>query len=106
MTVQETVASTVGHVCGIDVHPVAVTLARVTYLLALGIDLLRSPEPPPVAIPVYFATASSGARNTASSLPMTLSSLPMTASSSSRRNCASRLVCSRTPTTSTRSSVN
>ena len=37
---------------GIDVHPVAVQIARVTYLLALGEERLR--ERPPLAIPVYM----------------------------------------------------
>ena len=44
----------VGHVTGIDVHPVAVTLARVTYLLAFGRERLQAPDRPPLAIPVYL----------------------------------------------------
>ncbi|MBI1886003.1 MAG: N-6 DNA methylase [Chloroflexi bacterium] len=40
------------HVRGIDVHPVAVQIARVTYLLALGEERLR--DRPPLAIPVYM----------------------------------------------------
>ena len=43
-------------VIGIDVHPVAVQIARVTYLLALG-DLLRHPDRPELAIPVYLGDA-------------------------------------------------
>ena len=43
-------------VIGIDVHPVAVQIARVTYLLALG-DRLRDPERPELAIPVYLGDA-------------------------------------------------
>jgi hypothetical protein len=39
---------------GMDLHPVAVTLARVTYLLAIGPDLLRSPDRGPIFIPVYL----------------------------------------------------
>ncbi len=39
-----------GHIFGIDVHPVAVAFARVTYLLALG-DLS---ERPALTIPVYL----------------------------------------------------
>lgn len=35
------VAGVADHVFGIDVHPVAVTLARVTYLLAIGFDRLQ-----------------------------------------------------------------
>ena len=41
-------------VLGIDVHPVAVTLARVTYLLALGIARLRADDRPPFSVPVYL----------------------------------------------------
>jgi len=40
------------HVRGIDVHPVAVQIARVTYLLALGEERLR--DRPALAIPVYM----------------------------------------------------
>ncbi|NKS55476.1 N-6 DNA methylase [Rhodococcus hoagii] len=42
------------HVIGMDVHPVAVTLARVTYLLAIGLDRLNDPERGPLSIPVYL----------------------------------------------------
>lgn len=42
------------HVAGVDVHPVAVTLARVTYLLALGRDLLRDPDRPAISVPVHL----------------------------------------------------
>ncbi len=41
-------------VYGMDLHPVAVTLARVTYLLAIGPELLRHPERGPIFIPVYL----------------------------------------------------
>jgi len=41
-------------VLGVDVHPVAVTLARVTYLLALGIERLRADDRPPFSVPVYL----------------------------------------------------
>lgn len=44
----------VGHVAGIDVHPVAVTLARVTYLLAIGPDRLQDVDRLPLRIPVYL----------------------------------------------------
>jgi hypothetical protein len=40
-------------VAGIDVHPVAVTLARVTYLLAIGPDRLKA-DRPALSIPVYL----------------------------------------------------
>ena len=48
------VVGATNHVAGIDVHPVAVTFARVTYLLAIGMERLRAPDRPPVAIPVYL----------------------------------------------------
>lgn len=41
------------HVFGMDVHPVAVTIARVTYLLAIGNDRLMR-ERNPLSIPVYL----------------------------------------------------
>ncbi|MBV8055084.1 MAG: N-6 DNA methylase [Deltaproteobacteria bacterium] len=41
-------------VMGIDVHPVAVINARITYLLALGEARLRRPGRPKLAIPVYL----------------------------------------------------
>ena len=42
----------VQHVIGIDVHPVAVTLARVTYLLAIGSRRLKNR--PDFTVPVYL----------------------------------------------------
>lgn len=42
------------HVIGIDLHPVAVALARVTYLLAIGRDRLSSPERGELSVPVYL----------------------------------------------------
>ncbi len=44
----------VAAVTGVDVHPVAVTLARVTWLLALGRDLLEHDDRPPFSVPVYL----------------------------------------------------
>jgi hypothetical protein len=41
-------------VLGLDVHPVAVTLARVTYLLAIGQERIRAGDRPPFSIPVYL----------------------------------------------------
>ncbi len=41
------------HVLGFDVHPVAVTLARVTYLLAIGMRRLQR-DRPDLAVPVYL----------------------------------------------------
>ncbi|MBF6358257.1 N-6 DNA methylase [Nocardia higoensis] len=42
------------HVVGMDVHPVAVTLARVTYLLAIGIDRINSADRGPLTVPIYL----------------------------------------------------
>lgn len=42
-----------GQVFGIDVHPVSVQIARVTFLLALGEERLRQ-RPPHLTIPVYM----------------------------------------------------
>ena len=52
---REAVARCTGAVLGIDVHPVAVIIARVTYLLALGEERLR--ERPAMAVPVYLGDA-------------------------------------------------
>lgn len=48
----EIVAACADRVFGIDVHPVAVALARVTWLLALG-DLVQD-RPPTLTVPVYM----------------------------------------------------
>ena len=50
----EAVQKVTAHVIGLDVHPVAVTLARVTYLLALGRDNINSPNRKELTIPVYL----------------------------------------------------
>ncbi|WP_173079163.1 SEFIR domain-containing protein [Phytohabitans rumicis] len=50
----DAITGLVRHVIGIDVHPVAVTLARVTYLLAIGIDRIRDEGRPSFAVPVYL----------------------------------------------------
>lgn len=50
----DAVTGVVNHVFGLDVHPVATTLARVTYLLAIGTDRLRSEDRPPLRIPVFL----------------------------------------------------
>ncbi|MEF9904671.1 N-6 DNA methylase [Streptomyces sp. P9-A2] len=42
------------HVAGIDLHPVAVALARVTYLLAIGRDRLTSDERGEIRVPVFL----------------------------------------------------
>lgn len=41
-------------VIGMDIHPVAVTFARVTYLLAIGTARLASPHRPALSVPVYL----------------------------------------------------
>ena len=41
------------HFAGIDLHPVAVALARVTYLLAIGAERLQR-DRPPFSVPVYL----------------------------------------------------
>ncbi len=41
-------------VIGIDIHPVACTLARVTYLLAIGMERLRADDRPQFTVPVYL----------------------------------------------------
>lgn len=52
MSTNDAIRHCVNHVVGIDVHPVAVIIARVTYLLAIGESRLRDHEP--FAIPVYL----------------------------------------------------
>ncbi len=41
-------------VVGMDLHPVAVGLARITYLLAFGTELLRHPERGRIRVPVFL----------------------------------------------------
>ena len=53
----EAVAGVAKKICGIDVHPVAVTLARVTYLLAIGTERLAAPDRGPLRIPVFLGDA-------------------------------------------------
>lgn len=50
----EAIASAASHVIGMDVHPVSVILARVTYLMAIGQKRLVHETRGPVAIPVYL----------------------------------------------------
>lgn len=52
--IDEAVQQATHHVIGLDIHPVAVTLARVTYLLALGRDNIKSPTRKDLTIPVYL----------------------------------------------------
>jgi hypothetical protein len=42
------------HVLGVDLHPVAVTLARVTYLLAIGRERLLAPDRGAITVPAYL----------------------------------------------------
>jgi SAM-dependent methyltransferase len=57
-TTAEALAGVTTAVIGVDVHPVAVALARVTYLLALDFDgALNSDNRPPLAVPVYLGDA-------------------------------------------------
>lgn len=51
---QEILAGVTDHVLGMDLHPVAVTLARVTYLLALGRERLTDPSRGTIQVPVYL----------------------------------------------------
>lgn len=44
-------------VTGLDVHPVAVTLARITYLLAVGVERLAADDRPAFSVPVYLGDA-------------------------------------------------
>jgi len=50
----QAIAGASGTIYGIDVHPVAITLARLTYLLAIGRDRLQAPGRPDIHVPVYL----------------------------------------------------
>lgn len=50
----DAVDEVVRHVFGMDIHPVAVTLARVTYLLAIGTGRLQHADRGRISIPVYL----------------------------------------------------
>jgi SAM-dependent methyltransferase len=54
LSLAESMANVSSRVMGIDLHPVAVALARVTYLLALGRDRLTAPERGTLSVPVYL----------------------------------------------------
>jgi hypothetical protein len=49
------ISGLMSHVIGIDVQPVAVTLARVTYLLAIGRSRLQATDRPALSVPVYLS---------------------------------------------------
>lgn len=53
----EALAGLTGKVLGMDLHPVAVTLARVTYLLAIGGERLTQPDRGPIQVPVFLGDA-------------------------------------------------
>lgn len=50
----DAVDGVVRHVFGMDIHPVAVTLARVTYLLAIGTERLQHEDRGRISIPVFL----------------------------------------------------
>ncbi|MCV9910113.1 N-6 DNA methylase [Brucella sp. HL-2] len=52
--VGEIIEGVTQNVIGMDLHPVAVTLARVTYLLAIGRERLVHPDRRSIHIPVYL----------------------------------------------------
>ncbi len=54
MPIVEMLDSLTKSVIGMDLHPVAVTLARVTYLLAIGRERLTHPDRETIQIPVYL----------------------------------------------------
>jgi SAM-dependent methyltransferase len=54
MSLKDAMALVSSRVMGIDLHPVAVALARVTYLLALGRDRLNAPERGSLSVPIYL----------------------------------------------------
>ena len=54
MSDAEAISGVTEHVFGIDVHPVAITLARLTYLLAIGRDRLQAPGRPNIHVPVWL----------------------------------------------------
>lgn len=54
MTLADAMSAVSSQVIGIDLHPVAVALARVTYVLALGRDALNAEGRGSVSVPVYL----------------------------------------------------
>lgn len=54
MPVKAMLDGVTSRVFGMDLHPVAVTLARVTYLLAIGRERLTGGDRGPIQIPVYL----------------------------------------------------
>ena len=68
MPLPEVLDSVTNKVIGIDLHPVAVTLARVTYLLALGRERLTHSARGSIRIPVYLGDSMQWKRATPSVL--------------------------------------
>jgi SAM-dependent methyltransferase len=54
MPLTQMLSGLANRVMGIDLHPVAVSLARVTYLLAIGPERLVDPNRPAISVPVYL----------------------------------------------------
>lgn len=54
LTLTNSITGVTRSVLGVDVHPVAVTLARVTYLLAIGRERLTAGDRPAFSVPVYL----------------------------------------------------
>ncbi|MBB5693519.1 N-6 DNA methylase [Muricoccus pecuniae] len=53
----DVLAGLTSRVFGMDLHPVAVTLARVTYLLAIGRERLMDPQRGAIHVPVFLGDA-------------------------------------------------
>jgi hypothetical protein len=54
MDLPAAINSVTEHVLGLEVHPVAVAFARVTYLLAIGTARMAAPNRPAMVVPVYL----------------------------------------------------
>lgn len=54
MNAGDAIQSATSKVIGMDVHPVAVALARVSYLIAIGRDRLQDQTRGPISVPVYL----------------------------------------------------
>lgn len=50
---EEAIRGATEHVIGVDLHPLAVTFARVTYLLTIGMERIGAPRGP-FSVPVYL----------------------------------------------------
>ncbi len=64
LSAADALAGLTRHVLGLDLHPVAVTLARVTYLLAIGRDRLTDRARGRIEVPVYLGDAVQWQRTT------------------------------------------